>query len=403
MQDRVDGFSKQSWYEVFDWIRQRPQEYVDTFTGTRQHYASKLSVDLLHYLRSLEPKVARKFLNPSQWIWSSRHLELSSNQLTAEMVASHFPVGAHVLDIGCGGGADAVALAGRGPVTAIDRDDFAVRMTLANRELKGEALSPSFEVQLADAESLELPPDAFVHLDPDRRQVDRRSISLQWHSPAKESIVKLVTDSAGGSMKLAPACNDSPSFLNRPVVKHWISFQQSVVQQRWWWGLQSLEDSRCFLSAYSAKLGWVHASPVFDQFAINSSKIIRTASEVSDGSYIGDGDPALRAAGCQAGYVEGKDCWMLGATNGYYLANAPIPELPLIKWRKVARILALRGKDLRNYINRNELDGIELKTRLAGPISSDIQKLASVSGNRRCYVYATKLGSKACAIIAQDI
>ncbi len=403
MQEKIDGFSRESWLNIFDWVNQQPQEYVEAYLNPQQHHQRKVPADLFRHIVGLTPKVSRKFLNPSRWVWSSRHLELSSNQLTAELVASYFPLGEQIRDIGCGGGADALALAGRGPVIAIDRDEFAVRLTAANHKLQRETLPYSFQAQVGEAESLNLTPESFVHLDPDRRQLDRRSVSLQWHSPTKECIQKLVASSAGGSMKLAPACHDSPSFLNRPISKHWISFQQSVVQQRWWWGIQSLEDSRCFVSAYSSESGWVHASPSFDQFILDESRVFHATAEVSVGSYIGDGDPVLRAAGCQMGYVEGHDCWLLGSLNGYYIASSPIWELPLIRWRKVMEILPLRAKDLRNFMRLHDFEGIELKTRNIGPISPDIQRLASASGSKRCFVYATKVGTAACAIIACDI
>ncbi len=79
---------------------------------------------------------ATQVFTPENWVWTSRYLELASNQLTAEMTASFFPPGIRVVDIGCGGGADATSLVKQREVLAIDRNPLAIQLTQANWQLQ---------------------------------------------------------------------------------------------------------------------------------------------------------------------------------------------------------------------------------------------------------------------------
>ncbi len=121
---------------------------------------------------SLQAKVQRKFLQPENWVWTSRYLELASNQLTAEMTASFFPPGIRVVDIGCGGGADATSLVKQREVLAIDRNPLAIQLTQANWQLQSSDRGV-LNAKVADAENVKIDSEDFVHLDPDRRQEDR--------------------------------------------------------------------------------------------------------------------------------------------------------------------------------------------------------------------------------------
>src|SRR5439155_19733595 len=96
----------------------------------------------------------------------------SAQQATSERVAAwtaaRYAGATLIADLGCGAGGDALALAQRAPVVAVDRDAARVAMLRANAALRGVAAR--IDPREGDAGSAALPAgvDA-AWLDPPRR------------------------------------------------------------------------------------------------------------------------------------------------------------------------------------------------------------------------------------------
>ncbi|MBS3820371.1 MAG: hypothetical protein KGY81_01245, partial [Phycisphaerae bacterium] len=106
-----------------------------------------------------------------------------------------------VWDLCSGLGVDALALAATDcDVTACDLSDAAVLCMRYNARQAG--LTGRLDVRQADVTGLEVPADAVVHIDPDRRDGGRRSVSMADYSPAVPFLRSLVEATGGGCMKL---------------------------------------------------------------------------------------------------------------------------------------------------------------------------------------------------------
>ncbi len=100
------------------------------------------------------------------WRWTRILLEQSSDYWCAQETALDFPNGIPVVDVCCGAGADSIALSCGRSVTSVDLDPVAAQLTDLNSVLHQCSLT----VQCKDANDLALPEDAYLHIDPDRRQ-----------------------------------------------------------------------------------------------------------------------------------------------------------------------------------------------------------------------------------------
>jgi hypothetical protein len=128
-------------------------------------------------------------------------------QATAEPVAAHkanrFEVNV-VVDLCSGIGGDALALAARADVIAVDRDPGMGRRLAWNAGVydRADRILPC----QASAETFPIPPGAWVHVDPDRRTSGKgRTVALEGYAPGPEVLRALMRTAPGGAIKLGPA------------------------------------------------------------------------------------------------------------------------------------------------------------------------------------------------------
>ncbi len=395
----IDGYSTDDFRQLFQLAHEDPATLLDRIA------ASDIDGGLLAYQRALQVKARKKFYDPSYWLFTSNLLQLASDQATAELVADYFPIDSNIIDVGCGCGSDAIALASRTSVLAIDQNDFACQLTSANAALQryaGRKLKLNVETAIAD----EFPfnTNDFVHLDPDRRSEHGRSVQLQWHSPDFPTIKKIIAQSKGGSMKLAPACSDNVADFDVPISKQWITFSRSVVQQRWWWGIEAFDPRFDTLSSYSTSSGWRH-----EQLPNRSQQSLTDQLEAAQqatvqieglGSYIGDTDPGLRAADLQVAYARRYGYRLIGDAMGFLTADE-LRNDSLSRWFRVLAVTKFDAKQIRKSLMALGFDGIILKTRNVRSVPVQVATMAARSGKNAATVFATQSNGKHVAIIAE--
>jgi len=151
----------------------------------------------------LRTRAAGRFSRAAEMWFAPGLLEQASGDLAAARHAACFPVGSVVADLCCGLGGDAVALAARGPVRAVDRDPLAVALTAANAAALGQ------EMEVSQAELPAGAPEAeFAWADPGRREAGRTR-RLAGTSPPFRVVLALLVGYAGAGVKLAPATPDA--------------------------------------------------------------------------------------------------------------------------------------------------------------------------------------------------
>ena len=140
-----------------------------------------------------------------------------------------------VLDLCCGIGGDAMALADRGPCVAVDRDPVRAFMTSHNAGV---------ETRVTDVEACRID-SPFVHLDPARRDegTGRRSWRFEDLQPDLETIRRILATAEGGAVKLGPGIPVSETHLHErqsiTVVAHRGRLVQAIV---WTGALAAVAD-----------------------------------------------------------------------------------------------------------------------------------------------------------------
>lgn len=151
----------------------------------------------------LRRRATAKFSRAAEMYFVREALEQATSEAVADYHASLFPSGEPVLDLTCGIGADAIALARRGPVTAFELDgtraECAAR-NLAIYGLRGDVIT-------ADCLAAEWRAD-YAFADPARRIGGRRSIDISEFLPDPHELARRMRDLELGLIKLTPMLPD---------------------------------------------------------------------------------------------------------------------------------------------------------------------------------------------------
>ncbi len=143
---------------------------------------------------------AVKKLGPGDWHVTTRSLQQATPWQVAQKKASWFG-DEQVFDLCCGLGGDAIALAKRGKVIAVDSDLELTNLTGLNL---GQISGPEdAEVWTEDVTTASIPVGASIHIDPDRRVSESRTTQPDHYLPAWPEVCRIVSGSAGrGSLHL---------------------------------------------------------------------------------------------------------------------------------------------------------------------------------------------------------
>lgn len=283
-------------------------------------------------------KAVEKF-GAGRWLTTQRGIQQATDRHTAAYKAFRFPLGEPVVDFCCGIGGDAMALARRGPTLAVDLDPHVARMAAANL---AQALSPAPDavpdarngmvVAFAAESLLPLPTGRWIHVDPDRRSGDRRTIDPALYQPPLATVEKAIENARGAAVKLAPATTIPPAWESR-CTREWISFRGSVRQQVAWFG-ELRGDARPGTCQATRLL----PDGAVSSFAVESeNRAMRLGSTEAIGRYIVDFDPAVRAAGLSISLAETLGLQAIGGPAGFFTANRfdrwhPLAESYEIVW-----------------------------------------------------------------------
>lgn len=330
---------------------------------------------LLEIAREQSRAIAK--FGPGVWMVTVKAVRQATDRVVARYKASLFGDLA-VADLCCGIGGDALALARRGPLVAIDADPALVAMTAANLLLDQTACPPDGDPQdaaaigvCADVTRYRLDRSWAIHLDPDRRPTDTatsrqgvgpgRVVRPELYSPPLESVARLVEGRPAWLVKLAPAaslpCDSVPSSpVDRWVDaghRQWVSFGGSVREQLWMGG-EALRRASVEPGGRSAIS--LHGDGCYTCFATDArttrrlAEVDRQIAQLDEPpAVICDLDPAVRAAGLSACLAEQRGLAALGGPAGFFGAATAPADRSLLQcfetlWAGPADLRRIKGR-----------------------------------------------------------
>nr|WP_239539101.1 methyltransferase [Arcanobacterium pluranimalium] len=300
----------------------------------------------------------------------------------------------HVLDFGCGIGADSVAFAGLNlDVTAVEMDDDAAAAASANLRY-----FPGARVIHADGNSLDL--DALnadaLWVDPARRKNGKRiKDPEQWYPALSEAITMAGQfDSAG--IKVAPGLDYS--LLPRASHVQWSSADGDLIEAVIWLGKTAPRPGR---SALIVKDGNSH---VFDSGSADPRLPAIELEPRQLGNYIYEPDPAIIRSGSMMALAHQYSIAPVSARIAYLTGEDEI-LCPYMSTFKVNAVSELNPKVLRKALASLGVGRVEIKKRGTDVVPEELRKKLKLDPKlpNSATIIATPLLGKHRAVISTRI
>lgn len=258
----------------------------------------------------------------------------------------------HVVDLGCGIGADSLAMAGLGlHVTSIETDPETATAATANLApfpeatvLTGNGLEISLEDIGADA----------IWLDPARRDsTGKRLKNPEEWSPKLSVALEITSRYSTAGIKVAPGITHGLCPENSHV--QWISHDTDLLEAVIWLGAAAPTAGRSALI-----LRGEHTFS-FDSGASHANENLPPVPPTELGDYICEPDPAIIRSGGITRLCAEHNLAPVSTNIAYLSGNCP--ATPLVNRFKVRDVLPLEVKALKKALRNAEITRLEIKKR----------------------------------------
>lgn len=296
-----------------------------------------------------------------------------------------------VIDLCCGLGGDAIALALAGArVTACDRSPEAIFCATHNAALAG--VGDRCRFLQADAADVDLPGAAVVHADPDRRAGNRRRLRLSDYSPDEAFLRHLPARTRAGALKLSPAtCDDDLAGWDN-VDFEYLS-ESGVCKQlvAWWPGRGHTRAT-------------VLSGPLLDPAAesIDGGRTELAEIRTEPGAFLIEPDPAVLAGQAVDNLARRLGLWRIAPGLEWLFANAP-PTTTLARCFRILRATPGRQGDIARALADLDAGVVEVKPRGVTLDTDKMQRSLRGRGSRTLTVLWGRADKKEIAFLAEPV
>ncbi len=254
-------------------------------------------------------------LGPGNWSVTARSLQQATAWQVARTKASWFGDDM-VFDLCCGIGGDALALARRGRVIAVDADPGISQLVAKN--LRQVCPTDNAQVWTADVTAASIPCGASIHIDPDRRPGNARTIRPEGYQPTWNQVCRIVSTAGAAIIKLAPAAQFGADDL--PACHRcWIALQGTVREQSVLFG-KAID--RAGVSAGDRSALSIDADG-FPSWYRPSNQLRSSPVSIANQprAYLVDPHAAVRAAGLTESFAIDHGLSLLGRAAGFLTSD----------------------------------------------------------------------------------
>ena len=307
-------------------------------------------------------------------------------QATAEAVARHKALrfSEAVLDLCSGIGGDALALAARVPVEAVDLDPCAGQRLEWNAEVYGVA--SQVEARCADVTQCELD-GRWLHLDPDRRTSGRKAVRLEDYVPGPDFLLAAMSRARGGAIKLSPAANFVGRFPDAEI--ELISLDGECKEATVWFGeLAGGAPWRATVLPAGATLAGHPLEQVADLGPM--------------GLYLYDPDPAVVRAGLVD--LAANECGFqrLDASEEY-LTSDRLVQTPFARGFEVEAVLPNNPNEIRAHFRQHPVGQVEIKCRHVPIDAEEIRRKLPLEGSGNAVLCFARIAGRTKAVVARRV
>jgi hypothetical protein len=290
-----------------------------------------------------------------------------------------------VADLGCGIGADAMALAAMDlGVVAVERDELTAAVAAFNL-----APFPSARVELGDAEAADLAGVGAVWLDPARRDGATRFSDPRDWSPSLEWAFDLARRLPSG-IKLGPGLDRD--LIPDDVEAQWVSVDRDVVELVLW-------------SGSLARPGIRRAATVIGPAGIDELSAPADSADADPGDlaeYLVEPDGAViraRLIGDLARSLEGR---MLDPTIAW-ITTSQAPDTAFGQTFRVVERFPLDVKTLKRELASRGIGTLEIKKRGVDIDPAQFRTKLALSGDASATLVLTRIAGSRAAILVERL
>lgn len=240
-----------------------------------------------------------KFEDADRLFFDRGAAEQATSGAVARHTAARFAGATRIADLGCGAGADALALAEHAPVLAVDLDAGRAAMASANAAARGLPV----ETLVADVRNVDLAAGSVdaAWLDPGRRDSSGRVLDPERWSPPLSEAIRIARGAPRAGIKVAPGIE--LALVPEDAEVEFISLDGRLVEAVIWFGGVVTAPRRATVLPDGATLAGS---------ADSGATPLR-----SPGRYLYDLDPSVGRAGLVDVLAPTLDAWLLASGVGY--------------------------------------------------------------------------------------
>jgi hypothetical protein len=341
----------------------------------------------------LRGKAASKFESfASRMLFTEAGLEQATRLRVAALHAGRFSRSGitHVADLGCGIGADALAMAAIGlTVTAVEADE--VTAALASYNL---AIFEAVTVVHARAEEFDLAATDFgIYLDPARRTSGHsnteRLTRSEDYSPSLDFAFGLAARYPTG-VKLGPGFDRN--LIPAGAEAQWVSVDGDVVEMGLWFGSLAREGI-----TRSALL--LDATGSHEMSAGSDSEDVETGAL---GTYLYEPDGAVIRARLIGNLGRDIGAHMVSERIAYLTSDASV-STPFARGFRILEEFPLDVKTLSRELHSRGIGTLEIKKRGVDIDPAEFRKVLKLKGSGQATLFLTRLGEKRVALLAERV
>jgi len=330
-----------------------------------------------------------------QMLFTEAGLEQASRLKVAALHAGRFRSAgiSEVADLGCGIGAESMALASLAiNVRAFELDEVTAAVATYNL-----AAFENAKVEIADVEQLDLSQFEALFFDPARRELHgpKKATAQRHFDPANYSpnynfcIEKAKTKPSG--IKLGPGHDKKQ--IPEATEAQWVSVEGDLVEMTLWFGKVSRDSV-----ARSALL--------LDDKGKHEITSEQTDSANADlgelGTFVYEPDNALIRSRLIADFAEPLGLRLIAPEIAYLSSNDLISS-PWLRGYQVIDNLVFDRKKLKAYVRENNIGILEIKKRGSDISPEELRKQLAPKGEGAATLIVTRVGDAHRVLVTQPI
>lgn len=341
------------------------------------------AVRLALTVADLRRRAAKKFPFADRMWFDRERLEQATPGAVASHKAQRFS--GDVWDFCSGAGADAIALASRGSVTAVDVDPIACLLT----ELNAKALDVADRVAVVERSADEVTErTGLLHVDPDRRAgASKRAVRIEDYVPSLESLRSYVETFRGGAIKLSPASNFGGKFDEVEV--ELVSVAGEAKEATIWFG--ELAEPNLW-----------RATVLPEGASLAGDPLAAEPTLAPLGSFVFDPDPAVVRAGLLDQLCLETGLSRLDDAEEYLTSDEPL-ETSFAGPFRVLKDLANNNRVIKQALRELQCGRLEIKARRLPIDVERLHRMMPTDGDRPLVLLFARVAGKARAIIAERV